>query len=631
MFQMPTLHRTLFLAPLLLLATAIAGRAQENTLGSTAVLTDNIIELRVFLTPEPGVVLGEIATVGLSALTEFSVAMEDGTVTFRDDGTAPDREGGDGVFTAPFKFDATSAFEARRADLEATIEVLRGQGSTRLIRRGPRDIVSATDAVSDAERIMPATLAGAREQAAQALGLLATRDPLIAVHELNLDPAKTPFLRLPGPRFDALQDHRFKVEYLFDFPVFATFPPLSPPIAIDHNRSLMITAKEVVEDGGRSFDACSGLGSPGGAWSFGHLVREMAYGSGVTPEEFALSWLSTWGAPQPGTGWIVPKRDLHLQNVIETWRRLSGGALNIDYFPARLMAIVNRPDLAHSVGGAESAGEGRLVFGLVDQEPTTPPSCTPISFTIIFEYGIAADSCTGIKAWQQRWKDLDSAADYNQALESITRAFTDHGSNPSQIPNMSSLNQLRTNETMFGLGWQWREFRLGETGVLSLVTVKQTPDDTFNGSTTLQSYLGTKEGDILNDRLAVPEHFPGALDLFLGATSSTQLSGFFWFAQGLGGPANPDETRRKFSLATCNGCHTGETGTRFTHIGSEGKRETNEVAQLSKFLVGEDVTVPAGGGVHHYEDLTERKIAMSDLLTRSCFEQLAFQRLPFVH
>jgi len=631
MFQVSALQRALFLSPLLLLSTAIAGHVQESNVGSAEMPVDNIVELRMFLTPEPGIVLGEIATAGPTTLTEFSVAMEDGTVTFRDDGAGPDREGGDGVFTALLKFDATSAFETRRADLQATIEVLRGQGRTGLIRRGPRDIVSATDVVNDAERTMPATLAGAREQAAQASGLVAKRDPMIAAREIGIDSAKTPFLRLPGPRFDALQSRRLKVDYLFDFPIFETFPPLSPPIAIDYNRSLMITAKEVVEDRKRSFDACSGLGSPGGAWSFGHLVRELAYGSGFTPEEFALRWLSTWESPQKANGLTVPKRNLHLQDVIDTWQRLSGGALNIDYFPARLLAIINRPDLADNVVGAGSAGEGRLVFGLVNQEPTTPPSCTPISFTIIFEYGIATGSCTEVKAWQQRWKDLDSAVDYNQALVSITRAFTDHGSNPSQVPNMSALNQLRTNETMFGLGWQWREFRLRKSGLLGLVTVKQTPDDHFNGSTTLQSYLAANEGDILNDHLAVPEHFPSALDPFLGAASNTQLSGFFWFARHLATLANPYETRRKFSLATCNGCHTGETGTHFTHIGSEGKRETNEVAQLSKFLVGEDVTVPAGGGAHHYEDLTERKRAMTDLLARSCFELLAFQRLPFVH
>ncbi|AZO00707.1 hypothetical protein EJ066_28375 [Mesorhizobium sp. M9A.F.Ca.ET.002.03.1.2] len=657
----------------LLVATPIASNAQENSAGSPTdpflgldpssfdrifgealrrkppppspatspeMLANNVTELRVFLTQEPGVVVGEIATTGPSTLTEFPVALEDGVVTFRDDGAEPDREKGDGVFTAQFKFDATGEFAALRADLAATIDGLgEQQQNTGLIRRGPRDIVTTAAAASDAELKMVGPLNEARKGLEWARGLRDSQDPdpLRAAQGLEINIGTTPFLRLPGPRFHELLPQRFRVEYLFDFPIFPGFPP-PLPTAIDHERSLLITATDVVEDSARSFDACSGLGSPGGAWSFGHLMRELANGTGLTPEEFTRHWLSSWQIPQEANGWIVtePARAMRLQSlVIDNWRALSpGGVFNVDYFPARLLAIVNRPDLADRIGygTAGSAGEGRLVFGLVYHDPASN-SCNPMNFTVIFEYGIAAGSCMEVKAWHRRWKDLDQftvgSAAYNQALESITRAVTDHGSNPGQLPNMSSLSQLRTNETVLSVPWQLREFRLQQDGLLDLVTVKQTPDNQFNSSAILRTYLGINEAAILDDRHVVPERFPTMFDRFLGAVSNTDVSSYFWWVPNPSSTlADPLETRRKFSLATCNGCHSGETATQFTHIGT---RDMATPAQLSGFLLGEDITVPQGGGTHHYEDLTEREIAMSNLLGRSCLLLLGFRRLPFVH
>jgi hypothetical protein len=199
------------------------------------------------------------------------------------------------------------------------------------------------------------------------------------------------------------------------------------------------------------------------------------------------------------------------------------------------------------------------------------------------------------------------------------------------LPNTSALNQLRTNETSLFAPWQLREFRLQEMGLLDLVTVKQTPDNQFESQSTLRAYLGVNEADILNDRHIVPERFPGTLNPFLGAVAKALFQSFFWSAPNLSSLMDQAETRRKFSLATCNGCHSGETLTRFSHIGNEGKRDMGMPASLSGFLVGETITVPVTGGTHHYEDLTEREAAMSDLLTRSCFRLLGVRRLPFVH
>lgn len=624
MLPLPRRRPVLFLSSLLLLATAAAAQSRES----------NITELRLFLTEESGVVRGEIATASPSTLAARYVAMEDASVTFRDDGAGADQVQGDGVFSARFKFDTTAEFEALRADLETTIEVLRDPGENILIRQGPRDIVTATDAIRDAERKWPDILDTARREAERSARLLEFQDPLQAAEALGIDVATTPFLRVPGPRFDSLERGQPRVEYLFDFPIFTRFPPVALPIAIDRERSLMITATDVVEDGSRSFDACTGIGSPGGAWSFGHLMRELAHGTGHTPEEFALHWLSRWQVPHTVNDWPVTPRHQQLQHFIDGWRRLSPeGMLDIEYFPARLLAIVNRPDLADDFGASGSAGEGRLIFGLILKRENG--DCKPLSFTVVVEYDIPASSCMEVKAWQRRWKDLDQiddTDDYNLALESVTRAFTDHGSNPSQLPNASSLAQLRTNEDVLGSGWQMREFRLQETGLLDLVTVKQTPANELNGHETLGDYFGIDEADILADRHDVPTRFPDDLEPFLGAVSNTTFDGYFWSAPNLEGLTDQAETRRKFSLATCNGCHGGETGTPFTHVGHKGKRDMGDSAWLSGFLRGETVTVPmSGGATRRYEVLTEREIDMSELLSRPCFRLLGLERSHFVH
>ena len=608
-------------------------------------LADQVAEIRLFLTGQPNVVTGEIAIAGRTRLTEISLSLGNEVVRFVDSGEAPDRAKGDGVFSASLKLDTVAEFAALTPQLRASVDAVRGQSQAKFVRRGPRDIVPVRDAIEQWRVKSPGLFATLRDSVDQAVKLLEFRDPLLAARALNIDLARTPFLVIPGPQLDPKA--RIKLLHLFDVPIVPVFPfpPAGPPVPIDQARSLMVVAPTVVEDPGRTFDACTGAGTATGAWSFGHLMRELAFGTTLSAEDFALLWLSNWSIAQEANGWIVNEtvRAAELQTrVIDSWQRLSpGGVLNVDFFPARLFAIVNRPDLADKIGygTAGNAGEGRLVFGLM--EKPLIGACSSLRFTVIFEFGVKGGSCSAVKAWHQRWKNLDTlvlgSAPYNAALELITRDFTEHGTNPSQLPNMSSLNQLRTNENALDFVWQLREFRLQPigasvpAGLLDLVTVKQTPDDSFNGTGALGAFLLAKEDDIVNDRHVVPDRFPLVLDRFLGARSNAPVPSGFWNPLSLAGLTDPAEARRKFSLATCNACHTGETGTFFTHIGSAGTRALGSPAALSPFLTGIDITVPVTGGIHHYEDLAERQTAMSNILTRSCFSLLGIRRLPFVH
>jgi hypothetical protein len=627
-----------------MLMAAASGQAQDNKTEET--IADLVSELRVFLTDKPDQVIGELATVGETRLDGLSVVIEDGRAEFRDDGLDADKLKGDGIFTARFAMDTASEFEMLRADLKQTIEALRDSDEKAWIKRGPRDIVPATEAIKSFERKSPEALQKARTDVDRVARLLDFKSPLDGANTIGIDVDETPFLRLPGPRFDVFENERLRFTHLFDFPILEAFPPFGPPVTIDRERSLMVNNVKVVEDGGRTFDSCKGIGTAGGAWSFGHLMRELAHGTGLTPEDFTQRWLSSWKIPQQANGWIVdePARGALLQTrIIDSWQQLSpGGVFKVDFFPARLLAIANRPDLADRIGygTAGSAGEARLVFGLINKGPGVG-NCTSLPFTVIFEYGIKGGTCQAVKAWHQRWKDLDQFAvgsvAYNQALELITHDFTDHGSNPTQLPNMSSLNQLRTNEIALGSPWQLREFRLQGAddsvppGLFDLVTVKQAPDNSLNTIGTLRDYLGIAEADILADRHVVPERFPTVLDPFLGAVSNTDSPGFFWTAPNLNTLTDPAETRRKLSLGTCNACHGGETFTVFTHIGFLGTRDMGTAAELSRFLTGINVPVPVSGGTHRYEDLAERQTAMSNILRRSCLSLLSVRRLPFVH
>lgn len=559
-------------------------------------------------------------------------------VIFNDLGEGADREPGDGVFTGTVPL-RLGDFLARN---------LRGQGRVEMEREVPR--FSGREVVTgqrrpDLERpgVERPEIDPRQQERAQRLRELASRLPQLSnarvIRALDLSPE--------DPLLEVIRKGRFLEERLLGLPLrlFASVAPGD----VDPDRSLMITDVGVVEDSGRTFDPCgpggNPIGNPGGPWTFGHLMREMSTGSGMTPEDFTLLWLNTWQTAQVANGFLVndPGRGMQLQNrVITPWINSSGGTPDVDRFPARLMAIVNRPDLADQVGYSApgTGGEGRLVFGLLD-----PSTCQSLPFTVIFEYRVPVSGCSDLKAWHQQWKDLDNhavgSAAYNAALEAITRQFTDHGSDPSQVPNQNALGQLRTNENALDPLWELREFTLqgpgsSSPGALGLVTVKQTPDFSFNNNATLSAFIMNNQADILADQHVVPLRFPTVTNPFLGANSPTPF-GVFWEAPGVLGQPDGPELVHKVSLATCSGCHAGETDTFFTHIGTTGRRSPGSPAFLSDFLTGNNMPKadPRVPGINRtFNDLARRQQNMAEVLNRTCFSLVLGPRLlppVFVH
>lgn len=342
---------------------------------------------------------------------------------------------------------------------------------------------------------------------------------------------------------------------------------LGNPANIDPDRSLLIKDPKVVQDKTRTRTSCS-TGSMG-KWSFGYLMTEMANQplTGIDPRDFTMEWLLRWYNDEVVNSFTIGERRLGIKTLINKWKKDAQGKLDLSFAPFRLLAIVNRADLRGSNGpvygqSSTNAGELRFVFGVLD-----PETCAPERFTTIFEYGVKSDSCETTKAWAVSWAKLANftlgSAQYNAALELLTEQVVKRNADPSRT-NGSSINQMRTNELSLDSPWELREFRLDPKAVashLQSVTIKQTPDSSFNGSATLTSFINQFEPDLLNGTHEVTEQYLGSP--FLGAAIEYNSSDF-WDSNGI----NNNQARHMFSLNTCNSCHGRESNTGFLHVGT---------------------------------------------------------------
>lgn len=537
--------------------------------------------------------------------TAIHLTLNGQELDFRDDGTAPDDRAGDGKYAALITLNPDSL---RIDQLRVLAAVRKGLRPT-VFR--DRQIVGRAE-IDTTLRQPPSPQAW--------------MDTLIA---LRRD------LRLP-----ILREFVFRPGLIFPLIPFTTVDPAT----VDFPRSLIVNAPTVVGDPSRSFDPCTQAGNPNGVWTFKHAITGLANTpvTGISAEHFTRRWLRRWQ-----TDLVVNDRPSlsrsGVSGFLDRWLTASGGTtLNLDRAPFRLLAFVNRIDLRENLTyGAGSAGEGRLVFGAVD--PANP--CAPLLFTVIFEYGITRTGCLGLKAWAQQWFDLRNftlgTPQYNAALEAITEQFVAANTDPTQFPNRSSLNQLRTNEFL-NSPWQLREFRLAsddaDVGQLRQVTVKQNPRDDLNRQQIIADYVNANSALILLNRHVVPPEFPVPPgDPFLGPQSNADFADFW---DGLG--PNPStaitvpDSRERFSLNTCDGCHTGETATLFTHIKPQVNPGT--AGSLSAFLSGPiSVQDPAGElvagapKVRQFDEPLRRQQSMADVLGQTCFAQILFRPLRMVH
>ena len=354
-------------------------------------------------------------------------------------------------------------------------------------------------------------------------------------------------------------------------------------------RELAIRDVSVVDDPVRT--------GPGGAWTFGKLMENMAPTPADAPA-MVEAMLSSFLSEQTVNGFPLPSR-AGVQRVLDSMRA-PNGALDLSRQAFRLLAIVNRIDLNDV--SASTAGEGRFVFGFA-------PFGQTMQATLIIEYNIPATSQAEIVELANAWHALRAlpfpSEEYNAALQAVTERFTARNAAPGR-PNGSALGQIRTNDFFaLSFAWEFREFHLDATsGMLVPAPVAQTPDRSFNFSDQLGRFVLANEPAIFTDKHAVPLTFEGVP--FQGGNNDA--SDFFtWQVPGVS-----PEARHRFARNTCNGCHTfSETG------GAEFQmrpRFQGQESALSGFLTGASVNDFAAGVTRHFNELGRRGRILHDLV-----------------
>jgi hypothetical protein len=400
---------------------------------------------------------------------------------------------------------------------------------------------------------------------------------------------------------------------------------------VDPERELMIRDLTVVEDPARTYEPCTGTGTRMGAWTFGRLMTEIANepATGINPSDFVEQWLQQWQTPQLINGFTTSTYDSQIQSFLDAWPRLPDGRLNLEEAPFRLLAIVNRLDLRGNFAyGSASGAEARLVFGALKCEFVDSPKPSDArEFTVIFEYAAPADSCSSARGWARQWRALSSlvigSAGYNAALQAITDQFTLRDLRPGRPPNRSAINQVRTNaiEIAGSTGWELRESKTPPDGVfagwLRQVTVAQTPDWHFQNRAQLASFINDEAPAILDGSHAVPLERPAGTP-FRGALAFPG-SGRAWNAPGI----LDLDARHRFSLATCDGCHTREVDNQFLHI---RPRRIGRVSSLSDFLTGIDMPKldPVSGVNHSFHELLDRSDKLEATANMLCLAPIDF-------
>jgi Concanavalin A-like lectin/glucanases superfamily len=370
-----------------------------------------------------------------------------------------------------------------------------------------------------------------------------------------------------------------------------TYSVLGTPCSVRPRKEIEIRDLSVVEDPVRT--------AAGGVWTFGALMENMAPTAAQAPA-MVEALLDTWLTDQNVNGFTVGARPAMQDLILTPFPRKADGSLDLSQAPFRLLAIVNRIDLNNVASG--SAGEGRFVFGVLDQFGN------PLQLTMIVEYNIPAGSAQDVTDLANAWHGLSSlpfpSTQYNSALQAITDRFTTRGAAPGR-PNGSALGQVRSND-FFTLGeWEFREFHLSATsGNLEPASPALTPDASFNGTDALARYINANQASILTETHTVPATFEG--QPFAAGSLITDF--FIWQAPGV-----DPEARHKFARNTCNGCHTSplETGTGVFQV---QPRSLGQESFLSPFLTGTQVFDPFANVLRNFNELDRRARKLHDLV-----------------
>jgi Concanavalin A-like lectin/glucanases superfamily len=367
---------------------------------------------------------------------------------------------------------------------------------------------------------------------------------------------------------------------------------------VSSSRELTIRDVSVVDDAVRTSLDGDSQDPRTGAWTFGRMMERLSPRPEDAPD-VTEAMFRTFLATQTINGFAVEPRPAMDPVVLAPWPRRPDGKLDLARAPMRLLAIVNRLDLQDLARG--KGGEGRMVYGVLDR------AGNQMEFTVILEYLLPAANDTELRGWTDSFHALQALSfpseEYNAALQAITDRFTGRNAVPS-MPNGSALIDVRTNEIALSFVWQLREFHLSPTtGFLDPATLALTPDQSFNGSARLGRFINANEAAVVAETHEVPATFED--QPFQAGAVFNNIDA--WDAPGIKNP----EARHKLSLNTCNGCHGGETNTRFLQI---GPRSPGQPSSLSGFLTGTTVFDRFSGQQRRFNELARRRQLLESIV-----------------
>jgi hypothetical protein len=230
-----------------------------------------------------------------------------------------------------------------------------------------------------------------------------------------------------------------------------------------------------------------------------------------------------------------------------------GSELTPDAYPFRLLAVVNRTDLAEQLAPESPAGEARLVYTMTNG-PGDDPTSQAVPLTVIFEYSLGREETAA--SWAARFHGAE--------LSALVRDFT-----TATTPDAPHLAQVRINDARRGVAV------LTELGVegttLVLRGLRNTPRRELAGEPALVDFVRDQATAIRAGLHRTPDEW---------LATSAVVEPVDWHT---GADA---ELARAFEQATCAGCHS-ELGP--SHNGFHLSEDARGEVALSPFLEHEEL------------------------------------------
>lgn len=310
--------------------------------------------------------------------------------------------------------------------------------------------------------------------------------------------------------------------------------------AQSQNHSGLIQTPEIL--GPLTHDSTSPL-------SFSSVIGEIQW-TRTSNEIFLRRWFNEWSTVSEINGHALLPRSAN--EIFGRWPRTVSKKLDFEKSPFRLLASVFRPDLRNP---EKPFGEARLIFELIDLVTERP-----LELNIIFEFQIPTSLArASLRSWAMELDSIASLPPLSQQEKILDIWQKIFAGKCSRRVGESCLLTIRTNDFFLQDIWELKEFRWNAFGSLSLSTTEQTPAMSYfyslEGQKDLEAEVRNHQSQIDSGEYQLPQKF-------LGGSALAPSETFKWLERS----ELPQNTKDKFNLLTCNGCHAGTTDTRFTHI-----------------------------------------------------------------